>query len=438
MMEPRSRPPTDKHGRQGQPRSRTFTGCRTCRSRHLKCDEARPTCSTCLRLNLECRGYEARLLWVSESAADGSMSFLSSQAVEGSHAPGSGSHRAASYRYPLFTEAARSAMSQELVESLGSRSTSAALQLVDATEDPGLSCHLEGPFGVFKPASSVVADAPTPPSPGPDAESIEEADLELCPAPDWATAAQHHPYDIDASSLIDPGLSIVLDHTWIEGDNSSVTLELLDNCMSAADHLHLYSPLRTPRTPLVASDDAFAQLYQSNPQCRISSRGSSRVPSPEPRWSYLPAEMPMPAINNRHGISITLPPSAAPLLRFYKERVLESAVPQMAARISPWKLLILPRALETFAELSLWNTASHTRCSIFFSLLAQAALHLGQYSGLDGSSANKWMELADTHQAQAREHLKRALKYEFEGDQQAEYTELLTGLLATGMVSVRL
>lgn len=49
------------------PRSRTFTGCGTCRARHLKCDEARPVCNSCRRNNLPCQGYAAQLLWMPDS-----------------------------------------------------------------------------------------------------------------------------------------------------------------------------------------------------------------------------------------------------------------------------------------------------------------------------------------------------------------------------------
>jgi hypothetical protein len=41
---------------------RTRTGCQTCRKRRKGCDEARPACNTCKRLNLECT-YDMPLRW---------------------------------------------------------------------------------------------------------------------------------------------------------------------------------------------------------------------------------------------------------------------------------------------------------------------------------------------------------------------------------------
>ncbi|EPS34904.1 hypothetical protein PDE_09868 [Penicillium oxalicum 114-2] len=40
---------------------RGFTGCSTCRRRHVRCDEAAPTCKNCTRLGLECDGMQGRM-----------------------------------------------------------------------------------------------------------------------------------------------------------------------------------------------------------------------------------------------------------------------------------------------------------------------------------------------------------------------------------------
>lgn len=53
--------PTTKVKKQ---RSRTFTGCLTCRGRKVKCDLGRPSCANCNRLQLQCSGYTAGLSWM--------------------------------------------------------------------------------------------------------------------------------------------------------------------------------------------------------------------------------------------------------------------------------------------------------------------------------------------------------------------------------------
>ncbi|KAJ5960844.1 uncharacterized protein N7479_007994 [Penicillium vulpinum] len=46
-----------------KPRSKTFTGCWTCRERRVKCDEERPHCGRCQRHGWVCKGYGLRLEW---------------------------------------------------------------------------------------------------------------------------------------------------------------------------------------------------------------------------------------------------------------------------------------------------------------------------------------------------------------------------------------
>jgi len=49
-------------------RNRALTGCGTCRSRHVKCDETRPICQNCQQQDLACLGYKRQLNWVEEDA----------------------------------------------------------------------------------------------------------------------------------------------------------------------------------------------------------------------------------------------------------------------------------------------------------------------------------------------------------------------------------
>jgi Fungal Zn(2)-Cys(6) binuclear cluster domain len=45
---------------------KTRTGCKTCKSRKVKCDERKPTCLRCERLDLVCAGYESPKPWIFE------------------------------------------------------------------------------------------------------------------------------------------------------------------------------------------------------------------------------------------------------------------------------------------------------------------------------------------------------------------------------------
>ncbi|EHY57262.1 hypothetical protein ABEF92_005952 [Exophiala dermatitidis] len=50
--------------------TKTFSGCWTCRDRHVKCDEARPDCTRCLKGGFECQGYGIRLVWVDSNTQE--------------------------------------------------------------------------------------------------------------------------------------------------------------------------------------------------------------------------------------------------------------------------------------------------------------------------------------------------------------------------------
>ncbi|CAD1812610.1 unnamed protein product [Candida parapsilosis] len=44
-------------------RSKTFTGCFTCRTRKIKCDLKKPSCDKCIKAKLTCAGYDVKLRW---------------------------------------------------------------------------------------------------------------------------------------------------------------------------------------------------------------------------------------------------------------------------------------------------------------------------------------------------------------------------------------
>ena len=53
--------PPEKRKRVRRWHHRGFTGCSTCRRRHVRCDEASPSCKNCTRLGLECDGTQGRM-----------------------------------------------------------------------------------------------------------------------------------------------------------------------------------------------------------------------------------------------------------------------------------------------------------------------------------------------------------------------------------------
>lgn len=68
-----------------KPRTKTFTGCWTCRDRRVKCDDEHPHCRRCRRSGRACKGYGLRLGW-DQSAGRSHRRQLWSLAPDGGHA----------------------------------------------------------------------------------------------------------------------------------------------------------------------------------------------------------------------------------------------------------------------------------------------------------------------------------------------------------------
>lgn len=51
-----------------QHRPKTFTGCKSCRKRKIRCDETRPSCLRCRKSHLDCPGYGVELIWAPVNA----------------------------------------------------------------------------------------------------------------------------------------------------------------------------------------------------------------------------------------------------------------------------------------------------------------------------------------------------------------------------------
>ncbi|KAH8895671.1 hypothetical protein GQ53DRAFT_838636 [Thozetella sp. PMI_491] len=402
----------------GALRTRTFTGCRTCRSRHLKCDEARPVCSSCRRLGLECEGYEALLYWMPDQSDK-----------QG--------HRGPSFRYPLFTEEARNGMSLDLVQSLGDRSAGDILLGLDAASPPRSGCRTVGPFGVFR-----AFDAPPSPSSSLETRAssspMGEEMAVMAVSPPHTTLAEASTTDesleqpAEFSRSPDSGWNYldVLHQHWIDLDND---VEVRSRAPTMdIDGLDLTFP---PVSPLLSF-----QIDLRTPTC-IDSASSYEEPldvasSVTPQELLVQRNLALPLEPGRPGASSSnLPAHADSLLRHYKEAIANPTSQSSGRRTSPWQLFFLPCALETFAELALWNTASHTRYSILYSLLSNSAFHLHGSLSSPERQTSRWLDVAVGHQEMAKLHLKKALQSEFGASDQAKYSEILMAVLALAMVS---
>lgn len=73
----------------GHKRRKTFTGCWTCRERHVKCDEQHPKCKRCIAGNFACQGYGTRLTWLAPTGQRAPRSSGRTRPTAEQKAPGS-------------------------------------------------------------------------------------------------------------------------------------------------------------------------------------------------------------------------------------------------------------------------------------------------------------------------------------------------------------
>ena len=436
--------------------TRTFTGCRTCRSRHAKCDEAQPVCGVCQRLGLDCGGYGPSLFWITD---DVSSSLRQEQQQ---------SHRSSEYRYPLFSgtlsppglrphtftvstppvpepqfgadylELDRRLMSDEISDSLGGSSPLRILAEIDtACEkvdgcDKAMAGLAKGPFGVFQalePSSTAQPPTPEPTPSSPSSTNLTHVDFESDrlvdenPQPhDWADRLCNEESSHLFMGALDPALAF-------NGNHDGNTDQLLMQDASMGHSFFSAGPIEDTMslfTPNLGPNTMGQDLHVKDSGATQSSGSQMNMP---------PTPSPTRGLLQELGFTSALPDTAEPLLRYYKQHIDGVSSSTYPKRTSPWQVMFLPYALETFAELSLWSGASHTRTCIFYTLLAHSAFHLHR-SNKHNSSLSHWRDVGIRHQEKAKYHIRNALQSEVFGEKHAKYTELLMAILAMGMTSV--
>ncbi|RSL73525.1 hypothetical protein CEP51_011731 [Fusarium floridanum] len=410
-------------------RTRVFTGCRTCRLRHTKCDETRPGCNVCQQSNLSCGGYAPRLLWTTDN----------DDVVAGQEGDSS------RLRYPLFSgkppfnspsmtppfttlDIEREAMSNSLQESLGSRLADDMLFELDVASK-GVSVQqafslFKGPFGALQlcekeeppcstqgPSSSLSSDRISADS--------EESCTEDIQCQEWAQQLSEVELDAFSTSFGFP-FELILQGdtevapTWIP---DSPTLDLF------ADYPTDTSPVLPSIDPNMAPNDT-----EENNSCLNDAIDATL----EGQTVSTNALVRGPSASDL--LDPALPEQAPFLLRHYKEHIEATTTAIRARRKSPWQLIFLPSAFQTFAELSLMGTASHSRVTVLCALLARSAFQIHK-SDSDPKSSRYGHTIGTRHVERALCHLKKVLDLELASTWQAEYEDVLMALLAMALIT---
>ncbi|KAK1713332.1 fungal-specific transcription factor domain-containing protein [Colletotrichum acutatum] len=284
-----------KSNRRRVEHTRTFTGCRTCRSRHAKCDEGRPECAACRRNGINCAGYTARLTWIEDSDASGEANQRGPEVPE--------------YRYTLFSDSEREIMSSQLTNSLGPKAAGKVLAEIDTvyktSESEKAFSISKGPFGAFK--------------------SVKRREVPLTQLSPSPTLSEH-----DTSLLLDP------EHASMPDLQSDFSVDILP--MSWPEHVEDTTcgedgDIIVPVTNAVETDNKLATPHAD----------AATVVTIPPASSCLGASTSLSKV----------PEQAQALLRYYTSHVGSTKTSGQGKFKSAWQLLFLLCAFETFAEFRL-------------------------------------------------------------------------------------
>ncbi|KAJ5949300.1 hypothetical protein N7454_000884 [Penicillium verhagenii] len=309
-------------------RTKTFTGCWTCRARRVKCDEEQPHCRRCRLSGWQCQGYGMRLGWP--------------------QTPGSRSHR----------RQLKPGAPQSTVD-LSSAAVTALLAELDESSGDG-SAQQRGPFSVFS-ASDCAVKAPGP---------SNGIDSEISSSP--VNVSRDDPARMEFISGL-PNSNTLIISTSKYGEGAKSPSESVQDACSHA--LPSPSPLTREKSlspvPLEHANGACYETYDtalapSNPRRTIldcnrdtksEHKGSSVPYTLPPISSFHPRQLPRPETELIHHWVV-----------FMSGNMLLIDTPD-----NPCRTVFMPLALKGFEDPS---TDSNIHLSIFHAICASSAFSL--------------------------------------------------------------
>ncbi|KAH8658053.1 fungal-specific transcription factor domain-containing protein [Xylariales sp. PMI_506] len=376
--------------------TRSFAGCDTCRSRHVKCDERRPICSTCEIAQVPCAGFRRTIFFEHDAPSciddDGKLRF----------------------RRLLFSESERQDMSAWLVSTVPPKSALWHILQLDAEceQHTGASngntdiSLTRGPFGAFRLGSTSDSTSQVSPSFGValevtestptsavDNESQEDQNVAITPVDFTSTAwnpSSHQPV-LDTADQCTMLSYIDLWDTTLESD----FMQDIFDAFSRPDSQNV--PLLWP--PFQGTSVPVASGLSMNQSISPLSLGS---------W------MPTSDLINQDDAIL--------LLKYYSTTVVGFLNPLQHTK-TPWSVLFIPHAKMCLASMSFGEQLDDSSLCTFYSLLAISAMSLG---GAAGSQI--WLDKGIRYKGQAQEHCTRMLKYAYDVPKKAKYKVILMAL----------
>ncbi|KAJ4253894.1 arginine metabolism regulation protein II [Fusarium torreyae] len=402
---------------QPRKRTKTFTGCWTCRARKIKCDEGKPTCRQCRDKQVVCNGYGSRLQWLTPEVVDLTGRMLSAC----SDVPAPQTHRRV-----IPPAQPKRILSWSRIEEI--------LRYIDTVEiDPQPNSHNAGAavihnFGVFsvkfnshsEPVCALTGssdhDGPRPSS------QVQSGGDELGYIPISGPFFDSFP---SPTSLEEAAVAWDLCNLYyrqppleLEEPGASTSPDA-DKDLSPLAFTH--QPYDLPDTSLDLGFDTQASATNDTVEENI----------PGPSW-----------LSNRHDSPRSLEPFVVPvqerfLMDHYKNRVVNLFC-VVDNRKSPWKTIHLPLVLQSVGELSFGGDTTRIRNALRYALYSVSAFYLSNEhkSALSEGEANKWFDAASQYRCDAIGLLTSAVESDLYGSHRPRYKEFLATMLSMITINV--
>ncbi|KAF2106171.1 arginine metabolism regulation protein II [Lophiotrema nucula] len=363
-------------------RTRSFGGCATCRSRHMKCDEGRPACSLCIHAGITCGGYDISIFFDFEEAPDPSE---------------------LRFRRPLLTEIERKCMSEWLTSSVPPAQVPQVIARIEEEGEESIissDFHIRrGPFGAFRLAPSksrspreaqTIWDGDIQP------QSLEQVDEAFSFSEDFGIPPETQELIQTVFGQPSQYSSSELMESWNVTNGSGRIHEIFDNM------------------EINMSDNQQPWAF-SFPQATFMSQSET--------WNAMNVTIPS-------GLPVTVPHDAISLLKHYSTTVLRSLTPFRHSK-TPWHILFIPHVKNCLAALTLGEAMEHASLCSFYGTLAISAFSLGGVS-----VSPMWLNQGRSYKQQAREQARLMLKTAYDVPKTAKYKSVLMALLTMVQLSM--
>lgn len=365
-------------------RTKSYTGCWTCRSRKIKCDNQQPVCQQCIKGNRECEGYSIKLRWVGANADANAGETLRRQ-VDFVKYP-------ASMLYESY---------DELDELL--------FKLHNGDVEPGVT-NTSGPFAVFqgvldseKPSKKrrKLVNLPTPPVRSPS------TDLRKMSASSY----------VDTQYGSSPAMMVRPPHPLVHANQAppppSGTLSVHTGLSPHGDIIYgdVFGGFEQDLNAIIAPTFAgYEKRYE------------------DVLFQPSPLEL-LPPVPSDESFDLTSAPRLMALARFLLDHYRDHVTPYMMVVIhdrNPWRTIYLPRAYAAIGDITCTGETTFARYTGLHAMTAIAAFHLRLKFDAHSSEYHYYSELGERLEVQAKHWLSKCLT----GTNVGKYKDLLVALLS--------